>query len=407
MSLIVQKYGGTSVLTPGKIKKVAKHIKSCHGNGDNIIVVVSAMGNETDRLISLAKKISPDPDKREKDNLVRTGEIVTASLLAIALNDMGVPAKSLTADQIGLIATGPYGNAKIKSLQNQALIEKELAEGKVIIVAGFQGISENGLDIITLGRGGSDTTAVALAAFLKAKVCEIYTDVDGVFAIDPRLVPDARRFGEINYDWMIAMSGAGAGVLMDRAVMLAKMYGVDIRVLLSPSIGESAGGTLITAAGGDIADLEKSDGSSGVAIKKDVSCIHVSNIPNESGKATEISSPLKDVNIIDIAQSWGGKTAQISFLLEKAVAERVFPNMKKIGGAEATLRQGLVAVSLIDMDMKETSGFAFRLFRVLGENGINIEFISTSQISITVAIKEESLTLAASVLAKEFDLLSA
>lgn len=405
--LIVQKYGGSSVATPEKIGKVADHIKHCREAGNNIVVVVSARGDKTDDLISLAKGVSPNPDEREMDQLLQTGEVETASLLAMALIARDVPAISLTAPQIGLVASGPYGKAKIKSLRNKALAKKQLAEGKVVIVAGFQGISENGLDIITLGRGGSDTTAVALAAFLRASVCEIYTDVDGVYTIDPRLVLNARRFNTISYEQMIAMSAAGAGVLMDRAAIVAQIHGVKIKVLISPSIRESTGGTLVTTAGGDIADLEKSDGSRGIAIKKGVSCFLISNIPNEPGKAAEIFSVFGEINVIDIAQGQGGETTQISILLETATAEKVIPTLEKTGRTEAVLRQGLVAFSLIDMDMKETSGFAYRLFKVLGENGINIEFISTSQISITVAISAENLDKAASALAEEFDLLSA
>ncbi|MDD5291463.1 MAG: aspartate kinase [Patescibacteria group bacterium] len=406
MSLIVQKCGGTSVATPEKIGKVADHIRRCRENGNDIVVVVSAMGEETDRLIDLAKGISPNPDEREMDQLLQTGEVVSAALLAMALNGKGTPAKSLTAAQIGLVAAGEFGKARIKSLKNRALIRNQLKQGKVVIIAGFQGISEKGLDIITLGRGGSDTTAVALAAFLKAKVCEIYTDVDGVYTIDPRLVPNARRFDIVSYEQMIAMSVAGAGVLMDRAVILAKMYGVKIRVLVSPSIKESTGGTLVTATSGNISDLEKTADQSGIAIKKEVGCIHVFGIPDEPGKAAEISSPLEKINVIDIAQSRGAGTAQISFLLDVATAEKVFPNMEKMGGAETALRQGLVAISLVDLAMKETANYFRRIAKVLGDNGINIEFISTSQTGITMAISDKYLNKAAQALAREFDLLS-
>jgi len=406
MPITVKKFGGSSLADAGKIKKVAAHIKRCRKDGHGIVVVVSAMGDETDRLLALVKEISRDPKKRETDQFVQTGEVQSASLLAIALEDIGVTAESLTAGQIRLVATGEFGEAKIESLKNPRLIRKKLKEGKVVVVTGFQGITKDGLDIITLGRGGSDTTAVALAAVLRADVCEIYTDVDGVYTIDPRLVPNARRFDIVSYEQMIAMSVAGAGVLMDRAVILAKMYGVKIRVLLSPSIEESTGGTLVTATSGNIADLEKTADQSGIAIKKEVSCIHVFDIPDEPGKAAEISLPLEKINVIDIAQSWGAKTAQISFLLDAATAEKVFPNMEKIGGAEATLRQGLVAISLVDLAMKETANYFRRIAKVLGDNGINIEFISTSNTGITVAIAAESLNQAASALAEEFNLLS-
>lgn len=405
MGLIIQKYGGTSIADPKKIKKVAQHIKSCVEKGSSLIVVVSAMGEETDRLTSLAKEVSPDPDPREMDHLLQTGEIVTASLLAMALNDMEVPAISLTAAQIRLIATGQYGEAKIKTLQNKALIEKSLADGKVVIIAGFQGISENGLDIITLGRGGSDTTAVALAAFLGAEICEIYTDVDGVYAIDPRLVSKARRFDTISHDQMIAMSAAGAGVLMDRSVGVAQSHGVRIKVLLSPSIGESTGGTLVTTVG-DIADLERTTGSRGIAIKRKVGCIHIFNIPNKPNMAAKIFSTLEDVNIIEIAQSQGGQTAQISILLEDETAKKVFSKLKKIGDSESIICQGLAALTLVDPAMKETPRYIQGVTKALGENKINIEVIATSQTSITVAIKEESLPKAALALAQEFDLLS-
>ena len=406
MPITVMKFGGSSLADADKIKKVAAHIKCCQKDGHGIIVVVSAMGKETNRLLALAAEISSNPNEREKDQLVHTGEVVTAPLLAMALDDISVPAISLTAAQIRLTAFGPYGNARIKSLRNKALIKKQLAGGKVVIIAGFQGISENGLDIITLGRGGSDTTAVALAAFLKTKVCEIYTDVDGVFTVDPNLVENARRLDIIGYDQMVAMSAAGAGVLMDRCVMLAKMYGVNIKVLRSPSIGESTGGTLVTATSGNIADLEKFDGSRGIAIKNKVSCIHIFDIPNEPGKAAEIFSVLEAINVVEIAQNQGAQTAQISILLETGVAKKTFPSLEKIGQAEATLCPGLVAISLVDLAMKETPNYFGRISKILGDNNINIEFIATSQISITVAIKEDDLQKAASALAEEFDLLS-
>lgn len=406
MPITVMKFGGSSLADVEKIKKVAAHIKCCRKDGCGIVVVVSAMGDETDRLLAFVKEISSDPKKRERDQFVQTGEVRSASSMAIALEDTDVPAESLTAGQVRLVATGEFGEGRIKALKKGSPIKKLLKEGKVVVFTGFQGIFENGLDIITLGRGGSDTTAVALAAVLKADVCEIYTDVDGVYTIDPLLVPNARRFYTISYEQMIAMSVAGAGVLKDRSVMLAKMYGVNIRVLLSPSIGESTGGTLVTTTSGNIADLEKTVDQSGIAIKKEVSCIDVFDIPNEPGKAAEIFSVLEAINVIDIAQIQGAQTAQISILLEAGAAKKIFPSLEKIGQAEATLRPGLVAISLVDLAMKETPNYFGRISKVLGDNNVNIEFITTSQISITVAISAKNLDKAASVLAEEFDLLS-
>ncbi|MDO8260501.1 MAG: aspartate kinase, partial [Candidatus Magasanikbacteria bacterium] len=243
-NLVVMKFGGTSVATPERIKKVANHIKKRKENGENIIVVVSAMGKETDRLVSLINEITPNPNLREYDQILQTGEIISAGLLAIALEEIGIPAISLSAMQVGIESNREHGNAKIKRIRKKDYLQKT-ARKQVVIIPGFQGVIEGSLEISTLGRGGSDASAVAIAAAIKADICEIYTDVDGVYTIDPRLVPNATRFEEISFMQMIAMAAAGAGVLMDRSVEIAQAHNISIKVLLSPSFGNSTGGTIV------------------------------------------------------------------------------------------------------------------------------------------------------------------
>ncbi|MFC1678172.1 aspartate kinase [Patescibacteria group bacterium] len=401
--LIVQKYGGTSVDEPDKINTIAKHIKSYHEQGYRLIIIVSAMGKETDRLINLSSGFI-NPPQREVDQLLQTGEVVSASMMAMALHEIDVPAISLSAAQIGLVTTEHHGGAKIKKLRNKATVEDLLKE-KVIVVTGFQGVAENGHDITTLGRGGSDATAVAIAAFLNAYRCEIYTDVDGVYAIDPRLIPDAIRFSEISYEQMLTMAASGAGVLMDRSVKIAQAHNVVMRVLLSPSIGKSDGGTLVTTME-NIEDLEHVAYLCGVAIKDKICGINILDVPNKPMQAARIFESIKAINIIEDAQVQGENTAPISILLENKDFPHALTAIKKLENLKIQTSENLVAITVIDPLMKETPGYSYRITKSLGQAGVNIEVKMTSQISITVAIKKESLPQAALALAQEFNLIN-
>ncbi len=288
-TIIVQKYGGTSVATPEKIKKAAEHIKDYYEKGYRLLVVVSARGDRTDELMNLARGVSTDPDSREMDKLLSLGEKESIALLAMALIAIGVPTISIDAKEAGLETSAIFGKAKIKKLQKRTELLEEI-KGRVVVMAGFQGVAESTGDITTLGRGGSDATAVAMAIFIGAKICEIYTDVDGVYAVDPRIVRDAKRFKTISYDQMILMAAAGAGVMMDRSVIMARNHRMPVRVLLSPSIRKAGIGTLITD-GGDTNDLEGLT-DKGIAIKKNVAVITIEDIPNKSGEVKKSLPPL-------------------------------------------------------------------------------------------------------------------
>lgn len=412
--LIVQKYGGTSVSSIEKIIMVAERIKEYRKQGFRLVVVVSACGDETDALIQMANEAMDEvlddsssgivPQQRELDQLLQTGEVRSAALLAIILNAMDVPTISYSAYQLGLEAAGEYGKAKIKRLKNRKRILEQL-ENCVLVITGFQGLIEGSRNIATLGRGGSDATAVALAASLNAWKCEIYTDVDGVYAIDPRIVPSAKRFPRINYQQMYEMSASGAGVLMDRCVLIAQAHNVrNLCVLQSPSVGQTDGGTIVSSAY-SCADMENTAYLAGIAIRKDVAVLNINDLPNEPGIAAKVFKALADINILDAAQGQGGERAAISILIDQDDSERALAAMKKLKDIDASTRQSLVAITLIDPLMKENPGYFYRLASTLANEGINIEMITSTQTSIMAVVRLERLHCAAWSLAREFDLL--
>lgn len=402
--LVVMKFGGTSVATPEKIKIVAEHIKTVKEKGKKIIVVVSAMGKETDRLIALINEINPSPNLREYDHILQTGEIITAGLLASALETIKVSAISLSAVQLGIESNNEHGNAKIKKIWKKDFL-RQTVKNQVVVIPGFQGIIKGGLEITTLGRGGSDASAVAIAAAVKADVCEIYTDVDGVYTIDPRLVPDAIKFKNISFMQMIAMAAAGAGVLMDRSVEIAQAHNINIKVLLSPSFGNSTGGTIVSARGNGT-NIEESIFLTGISIKKEVGLINISNISNEPNQASKIFEIINGVNILDATQGKADKKASISILLEGKYLEEISNKLKSLPGIKVFSTNGLVSLSLIDPMMKENSGYFFKITKSLGEAKINIDLLSSGETSIVVTVHEKDLEKAANTLAKEFKLIN-
>jgi len=403
-NLVVMKFGGTSVATAEKIKVVAEHIKSRKEKGDKVIVVVSAMGKETDRLIAMINEIDPNPNLREYDHILQTGEIITASLLACALIAINVPAISLSAPQLGIECNNQHGNAKIKKIRKKDFL-RLAAKNQVVIIPGFQGVIEDSLEIATLGRGGSDASAVAIAEAVKADVCEIYTDVDGVYTIDPRLVPNATRFEKISFMQMIAMAAAGAGVLMDRSVKIAQAHNITIKVLLSPSFGTSTGGTIVSARGYG-KNIEESIFLTGISIKKGVALINISNIPNEPNQAANIFKKINGINILDATQGKAEEKASISILLEGKYLEETVKRLNSLPEINVFSTNGLVSLSLIDPAMKYNSGYFFKITKALGEAGINIDLLSSGETSIVVTVHENDLAGAANVLAREFELIN-
>jgi aspartate kinase len=402
--IIVQKYGGTSVANQEKIQKIAGHIKKCAENGNKVVAVVSAMGKETDHLISLMSQINKNPDPREADQLLQTGEVKSAALLAMALQALGVQARSYTAGQLGLVTNCDHGIAKIKRLREPETI-REYLDKHVVVVAGFQGLAEDTMEITTLGRGGSDTTAVALAASLNADECQIYTDVNGVYAVDPRIVPNAKRFKSIGYSQMLEMATAGAGVLMDRCVQMARQYNINLRVLLSPSIGTGDEGTLV-APSGNLNDLEASENLTGIAIAADIGLIKVNNIPNKPGMAEAIFGALAEekINIIDAQQGQGGKTAAIFMLIARKDMKKAEAKLSLIKGITVTPWDEVVALTVVSENMKESYGYFFSITQSLSEANINIEMINSASKAITVVVSEKDRKTAAKALAKKFEL---
>lgn len=403
VNLVVQKYGGTSVADPEKIKKIAAYAKNYYEKSIKLIIVVSAMGKETDHLINTAGQISSNPDPREFDQLLQTGEIKPAALLAMALKDIGVPAKSYTAAQVGLTTSRDYNSAKIKNIKHKKRIIREAKE-KVLVVTGFQGLAEGSDDITTLGRGGSDATAVAIAEQLNADICEIYTDVDGVYAIDPRIVDKARRFDKISYMQMRILATAGTEILMDRCVKIAQDHNVPIRVMLSPSLGKSTGGTMV-ASMGNPANIEEDNYLTGMAIRRNVGIVNLSNIPNVPGSAEKIFEVLENINVIDAVQGQGGKTASMSILLDEKVIGKVSEKFTALSKIKVEPRNKLVSLTLVDPKMKNIPRFFLRLSRSMKAKGINIEMIFSSLISIGIAIGSNKLEKAAQALAEEFGMI--
>ena len=400
MKLIVQKYGGTSVGTVERIKAVASRIKRYVENGYAVVVVVSAMGKTTDQLIDLAKQITKNPDKREMDMLLSTGEQVSIALLAMALHDIGINAISYTGSQVKVITDGNFSNARIQSIATDR-IQKSLEENKVVIVAGFQGIDQEE-NITTLGRGGSDTSAVALATVLGTRDCEIYTDVDGVFTADPRIVPNTKKLKEISYEEMLELARLGAGVLHSRSVEFAKKYNIRLHVRSSFNDNE---GTIVMPR----EEMMEKFVISGVTSKDDEAKITIRDIPDRPGVASLLFGELgkQKVYVNMIVQSTGkdGK-ASISFTvlkndLDKAL--KICESLKeKLGASGIDYKENIAIVSAVGVGMLSSWGVAGRMFDVLSKHNINIEMISTSEIGISCVIDAMYTELAVKAIHKEF-----
>ena len=415
MALIVQKYGGTSVGTVERIKNVARRVAKWRDAGHDVVVVVSAMSGETNRIIGMAKEIQPIPDPRELDQIAATGEQVTIGLTAMALQALGKKAKSYTGGQVRILTDDAYTKARIISIDDDR-IRKDLADGNVVVVAGFQGVDEAGT-ITTLGRGGSDTTGVALAAALKADECQIYTDVDGVYTTDPRIVPEARRLKTVTFEEMLEMASLGSKVLQIRSVEFAGKYKVRLRVLSSltdpmiPVEEEFNSGTLITFEEDPTMAMEQAV-ISGVAFARDEAKITVHDVPDRPGIAYAILGPIADAKIdVDvIVQNVGhdGMT-DLSFTVGrtdyakamKILKDQVQPHIKcrEVSGDDK-----IAKVSLVGLGMRSHVGIASQMFRTLAEEGINIQMITTSEIKISVVLDEKYLELAVRVLHKAFGL---
>jgi len=404
MALIVQKYGGTSVGSPERIKNVARRIARWKVRGHQLVVVVSAMAGETNRLIALAKELQANPDPREFDVMVSTGEQVTIALLSMALMDMGLKARSYTGSQVKILTDSAYTKARIVSI-DEALMRRDLADGCVVVVAGFQGVDANG-NITTLGRGGSDTTGVALAAALRADECQIYTDVDGVYTTDPRIVPEARRLKSITFEEMLEMASLGSKVLQIRAVEFAGKYRIKLRVL--SSFEDEGEGTLITFE--DDQKMEQAS-ISGIAFNRDEAKITILGVPDRPGIAYQILGPVGDANIdVDmIVQnvSHDGMT-DFSFTVHRNDFQKTLkilePVVKHIKARGVESGDKIAKVSVVGVGMRSHAGIASAAFRTLAEEGINIEMISTSEIKISIVINEKQMELAVRALHKAFGL---
>ncbi|MCD6363546.1 MAG: aspartate kinase [Synergistetes bacterium] len=400
--LVIQKYGGTSVRNLDLIRKVAQRIKKTREDGNDVIAVVSAMGDTTDQLLKMASSLSPSPPERELDMLASTGEQISIALLSIALHELGCPAISFTGAQAGIITDGLFTRARIVRIETWRIGE-ELRKGKVVIVAGFQGMNERG-EITTLGRGGSDTTAVAVAAAMKADVCEIYTDVDGVFTADPRIVPEARKLKEITYDEMLEMAIAGAKVLQHRAVEFAKRFSVPLHVRSSFNYNE---GTWIR----EEVSVERRGVVTGVTVDKKIAKITLLGVPDIPGIAHRFAKALaeKGINIDMIIQSEPrGGYNDISFTIGESDLERAMIILKEISdeiGAEGVSGDRNVAkVSIVGAGVCSNPEIPAIMFGTLAENDINIELISTSEIRISCVIREGKADLAVKALHKAFKL---
>ena len=402
MALIVQKYGGSSVADAEKIKRVAQRIAQAKDKGDQVVVVVSAMGSTTDELIGLAHQVSKHPDRRELDLLLSTGEIVSSALLAMVLRDMGYQAISLTGAQAGIMTDSTYSRARILKVETKR-VARELEKGNIVIVAGFQGITEE-MDVTTLGRGGSDTTAVALAASLGAEVCQIYTDVEGIYTADPRLVPEAQKLAEIGYEEMLELASYGAKVMHPRAVELGELF--DIPILVASSFTDDPG-TLIH--GGVFMEVRNKVRS--IAHDLDMAKITVVGVPDRPGISAAIFQPLAKagISIDTIVQNASIENiTDLTFTVFKSDLTRamkvVEPIAKSVGARECLSDSKLGKVSIIGTGMQNTPGYAARMFGALSEQGINIQLITTSEIRITCIIDEGRVIDAIRALHRAFEL---
>jgi len=400
--IIVQKYGGTSVGTASRIRRVSRRIAATVKQGHQVVAVVSAMGHTTDRLISLAQSINPEPPARELDMLVANGETITAPLVAMCLQGMGVPAISLSGLQAGVRTSAQHSRARIQDIKPERILET-LRAGKVAVVAGFQGVTAD-FEVTTLGRGGSDTTAVALAAALNAGSCEIYTDVDGIFTADPRLVKTARKLSHIQYDEMLELAAVGARVMHPRAVEIGELYGVPIHVRSSFHEGV---GTMIVAH----VPMEDRKRVRGIAEESNVAKITVVGVPDRPGIAAAIFEPLgaAGISVDVIVQNIGrSRRTDLTFSVAqsdlKAAEKLVKAAARTIGATRVASASGVAKLSIVGTGMLGTPGIAGRMFRALADAGINIEMISTSEIRITCLVARDQVEKGVRVLHKTFDL---
>ena len=402
MSLIVQKYGGTSVGSPEKIKAVAERVLDYSRKGHDMIIVLSAMSGETDRLISLANNVQEQPDTREMDVLLSTGEQVTISLFAMAIKAAGFDAVSFLGDQVKILTSSMHTKARIQSVDTDK-VKKHLAQGKIVVVAGFQGVDENG-DITTLGRGGSDTTAVALAAALNADQCEIFTDVEGVFTTDPNVCTSARKIERISYDEMLELASLGAKVLDIRSVGLAKRYKVPLHVR----------STFVDTEGTWVVEEDKAMESmlvSGVTYNKNEARITITKVPDNPGIASKIFMPISDAGIVVdmiIQNTRAGDLTDMTFTVPRPDFRKAMELVKKIaadiGAENVSGADNIAKVSIVGVGMRNNSGIASTMFHVLANEGINIMMISTSEIKVSCVIEEKYTELAIRALHDAFAL---
>ncbi|MFD2110235.1 aspartate kinase [Thiorhodococcus fuscus] len=403
MALIVQKYGGTSVGSAERILAVAERVKRWRDQGNQVVVVLSAMSGETDRLIGLARQIQERPEPRELDVLMSTGEQVTIALLSMALSARGCPARSYTGAQVHILTDSAHNKARIRDI-DAARVKADLDAGRVVVVAGFQGIDELG-DITTLGRGGSDTSAVAIAAALKADECQIYTDVDGVYTTDPRVEPKARKLARITFEEMLEMASLGSKVLQIRSVEFAGKYKVPLRVLSSFGEGE---GTLITFEEDAVEDAK----IAGIAFSRDEAKLTVLGVPDQPGVAHQILGPIADANIeVDmIIQNIAAQEALTDFTFTvhrndyARALEILEASAKQLGARQVLGDLHIVKISLVGVGMRSHAGIASRMFSALAQEGINIRMISTSEIKISVVVDEKYLELGVRTLHEAFGL---
>ncbi len=403
MALVVQKYGGSSVADAERIRAVATRIASRAAAGDGVVAVVSAMGDTTDDLIALAQQVSRQPQQREMDVLLSTGEAVSSTLLSMALHDLGRSAVSLSGAQAGIQTDAVYGRARISGIDT-ARLERELAADRVVIVAGFQGVSQD-FDTTTLGRGGSDTTAVALAAALRADACEIYTDVAGIYTADPRVCPKARPLRDIGYDEMLELATTGARVMHARAVEVGALYGVE--VLVASSFDESAPGTLIHRE----TTMEQANKVRGIAHQDNIAKVTVRGVPDRPGIAAHLFEPLAEagVSVDTIVQNASVEAlTDLTFTVARSDVDRavevVNGVLPQIDAREVVSDPDLGSVSIVGTGMATNPGYAARMFRTLFEHGINIELISTSEIRITCIVRTGQVTEAVNALHDAFAL---
>ncbi len=403
MALIVQKYGGTSVGSVERIQNVAERVKRCHHQGDDVVVVVSAMSGETNRLIALANEITNDPNPREMDVLVSTGEQVTIALLCMALEKIGCEARSYTGAQVHILTDSAHSKARIMDIDH-ARVCADIKNGRVVVVAGFQGVDEHG-DITTLGRGGSDTTAVAMAAALKADECQIFTDVDGVYTTDPRVEPKARKLDRITFEEMLEMASLGSKVLQIRSVEFAGKYNVPLRVL--SSFEDSGEGTLITLEeeGVEAAKI------AGIAFNRDEAKLTIRGVPDQPGAAYKILGPVGEANVeVDmIVQNIANDgTTDFTFTVNRTDYQKALNILNteaaELGAREVVGDDKIVKISLVGVGMRSHAGIASKMFAALSEEGINILMISTSEIKISVVVDEKYLELGVRALHQAFEL---